>query len=177
MIKIMRVPFALLLCSSAMAQTYPSPVFNGVTIRLSPGALLGADAAGVVGAVTLSGAVYDSSTRTLTVPSYALPTATSSVLGGVRPDGTTIETSEAQIESKPTTTVATVTPIVQAVVVAETPEQEIARLRVAITRTNLATSVTIELGGKPVTKTLAEWIQRRGDKKKKVWNEKDQKFE
>ena len=41
--------------------------------------------------------------------------------------------------------------------------QEIAKLRVAISRTNLATSVTIELGGKSVTKTLAEWIQRRKD--------------
>jgi len=40
-----------------------------------------------------------------------------------------IDALKAQVESKPTTTVATVTPIVQAVVVAETPEQEIARLR------------------------------------------------
>lgn len=41
--------------------------------------------------------------------------------------------------------------------------QEIARLRVAIQKTNLATSVTIELGGKQVTKTIAEWIHRRKD--------------
>jgi hypothetical protein len=45
--------------------------------------------------------------------------------------------------------------------------QEIARLRVAIQRTNLATSVSIELGGKTITKTIAEWIHRRGDSKKK----------
>ena len=83
----------LLLAGTPAEAQYPSPVFNGVTIRLSPGALLGADAAGVVGAVTLSGATYDSSTRKLTIPSYALPTATSSVLGGVRPDGTTITNS------------------------------------------------------------------------------------
>lgn len=41
--------------------------------------------------------------------------------------------------------------------------QEIARLRVAIQRTNLATDVTIELGGKQVTKSIAEWIHRRRD--------------
>jgi hypothetical protein len=41
--------------------------------------------------------------------------------------------------------------------------QEIAKLRVAITRTNLNTQVTIELGGKLVTKCLSEWIQRRKD--------------
>lgn len=41
--------------------------------------------------------------------------------------------------------------------------REIAKLRVAIARTNLATSVTIELGGKQVTKTLSEWIHRRKD--------------
>jgi hypothetical protein len=45
--------------------------------------------------------------------------------------------------------------------------QEIARLRIAILRTNLATSVTIDLGGRQVTKTIAEWIHRRGDSKKK----------
>ena len=45
--------------------------------------------------------------------------------------------------------------------------QEIARLRVAIQRTNLATHVTIELGGRPVMKTIAEWIHRRGDAKKR----------
>ena len=31
----------------------------------------------------------------------------------------------------------------------------------AIARTNLATQVTIELGGKPVTKSITEWIWRR----------------
>ena len=33
----------------------------------------------------------------------------------------------------------------------------------AIQKTNLATDVTIELGGKQVTKTIAEWIHRRRD--------------
>ena len=84
MINIMRIMLLSLLCSSALAQTYPSPTFDGVTIRLSPGALLGADASGVVGAVTLSGAAYTASTRTLTVSSAALSPATSSVLGGVK---------------------------------------------------------------------------------------------
>jgi hypothetical protein len=41
--------------------------------------------------------------------------------------------------------------------------QEIGRLRVAISRTNLATMVKIELGGKQVEKSLTEWIQRRKD--------------
>ncbi len=41
--------------------------------------------------------------------------------------------------------------------------QEIARLRVAISRTNLATVVTIELSGRQVQKTIAEWIHRRKD--------------
>ncbi len=41
--------------------------------------------------------------------------------------------------------------------------QEIARLRVAITRTNLATPVTIELSGHQVTKSICEWIHRRKD--------------
>lgn len=41
--------------------------------------------------------------------------------------------------------------------------KEILRLRVAIQRTNLATSVSIEVGGKNVTKTIAEWIHRRRD--------------
>ncbi len=39
--------------------------------------------------------------------------------------------------------------------------QENIRLLTAIQRTNLATAATIELGGKPVTKTLAEWVWRR----------------
>lgn len=34
-------------------------------------------------------------------------------------------------------------------------------LQLAIQRTNLATEVTIELGGKQVTKTIAAWIHRR----------------
>jgi len=41
--------------------------------------------------------------------------------------------------------------------------KEILRLRVAIQRTNLATEVTIELDGKQVTKSIAEWIHRRRD--------------
>ena len=41
--------------------------------------------------------------------------------------------------------------------------QEILKLRVAIQRTNLATNVTIEIGGKQVTKSIAEWIHRRRD--------------
>ena len=41
--------------------------------------------------------------------------------------------------------------------------QEIGRLRVAIQRTNLATTVVIELDGKNVTKNIAEWIHRRKD--------------
>ena len=41
--------------------------------------------------------------------------------------------------------------------------KEILRLRVAIQRTNLATSVTITLGDKNVTKTISEWIHRRRD--------------
>lgn len=41
--------------------------------------------------------------------------------------------------------------------------KEILRLRLAIQRTNLATKVTIELGGNAVTKTITEWIHRRKD--------------
>lgn len=41
--------------------------------------------------------------------------------------------------------------------------KEILRLRVSIQKTNLATSVTIDLDGKQVTKTIAEWIHRRKD--------------
>ena len=41
--------------------------------------------------------------------------------------------------------------------------QEILKLRVAIQRTNIATSVTIEVGGKQVSKSIAEWIHRRRD--------------
>ena len=43
--------------------------------------------------------------------------------------------------------------------------QEVSRLRLAIQRTNVDTEVTIELGGKQVTKTIAEWIVRRGSPK------------
>lgn len=39
--------------------------------------------------------------------------------------------------------------------------QDNVRLLVAIQNTNLTTQVTIELGGKTVTKTIAEWIWRR----------------
>lgn len=41
--------------------------------------------------------------------------------------------------------------------------KEVLRLRVSIQRTNLATMVAIELGGKQVSKTIAEWIHRRRD--------------
>jgi hypothetical protein len=41
--------------------------------------------------------------------------------------------------------------------------KEMLSLRYAIQKTNLATSVTMELGGKSVTKSLAEWIHRRRD--------------
>ncbi len=39
--------------------------------------------------------------------------------------------------------------------------QDNVKLLCAIARTNLATNVTIELGGKQVTKTIAEWVWRR----------------
>ncbi len=41
--------------------------------------------------------------------------------------------------------------------------KEILRLRYAIQKTNITTQVTIELGGKQVTKSVAEWIHRRRD--------------
>jgi hypothetical protein len=41
--------------------------------------------------------------------------------------------------------------------------KEILSLRVAIQRTNLHTEVAIEIGGKHVTKSIAEWIHRRRD--------------
>lgn len=50
--------------------------------------------------------------------------------------------------------------------------QEILRLRVAIQRTNINTKVKVELGGKFVEKSIAEWIHRRRDLaelEKKVW--------
>jgi hypothetical protein len=50
--------------------------------------------------------------------------------------------------------------------------KEILRLRAAIQRTNLVTEVTVNLGGKDVTKTIAEWIHRRRDlasEEAKMW--------
>lgn len=41
--------------------------------------------------------------------------------------------------------------------------KEILRLRVAIQKTNLATNVSVELEGKQVSKSIAEWIHRRRD--------------
>lgn len=41
--------------------------------------------------------------------------------------------------------------------------KEILKLRVGIQRTNLATAVTIELDGKQVSKSIAEWVHRRRD--------------
>jgi len=41
--------------------------------------------------------------------------------------------------------------------------KEVLRLRVAIQRTNIVTNASVELGGKEVTKTIAEWIHRRRD--------------
>lgn len=41
--------------------------------------------------------------------------------------------------------------------------KEIERLRLAIQLTNLQTPVTIELGGKQITKPIAAWIHRRRD--------------
>jgi len=44
--------------------------------------------------------------------------------------------------------------------------KEIMRLRVAIQRTNMATQVTMDLGGKEVVKTIAEWVLRRRESAK-----------
>ena len=41
--------------------------------------------------------------------------------------------------------------------------KEILRLKIAIQKTNLETDVTIELAGKTITKSIAEWIHRRRD--------------
>ena len=41
--------------------------------------------------------------------------------------------------------------------------KEILRLRIAVQRTNLQTSVKIELGGVAVEKSISEWIHRRRD--------------
>jgi len=51
--------------------------------------------------------------------------------------------------------------------------KEILRLRIAIQRTNIETSVDIEIGGKTVTKSIAEWIHRRRDlagEELSMWN-------
>ncbi|MBE9572557.1 MAG: hypothetical protein IMF11_18180, partial [Proteobacteria bacterium] len=51
--------------------------------------------------------------------------------------------------------------------------KEILRLRIAIQQTNLVTRVTVELGGRIVTKTIAEWIHRRRDlaeEELSMWN-------
>jgi len=42
--------------------------------------------------------------------------------------------------------------------------KEVERLRLDIARTNLATLVTIEIGGKQITKPITAWIMRRGVK-------------
>ena len=50
--------------------------------------------------------------------------------------------------------------------------KEIARLKIAIQRTNLDTMVTIELGGVKVTKCIAEWVLRRrelAEKQREMW--------
>lgn len=50
---------------------------------------------------------------------------------------------------------------------------EISRLKVAISRTNLTTEVTIELQGKSITKSIAEWVLRRRElaaMELQVWN-------
>jgi hypothetical protein len=41
--------------------------------------------------------------------------------------------------------------------------KEILRLRLCIQRTNLETDVSIEIGGKSITKSIAGWIHRRRD--------------
>lgn len=51
--------------------------------------------------------------------------------------------------------------------------KEILSLRVAIQRTNITTPVTIEIDGKQVTKSIAEWIHRRRDLAKlemEIWS-------
>lgn len=52
--------------------------------------------------------------------------------------------------------------------------KEVLRLRIAIQRTNLETMVTITVGGKAVTKCIAEWIHRRRDlagEEYKAWSQ------
>jgi transcription initiation factor TFIIIB Brf1 subunit/transcription initiation factor TFIIB len=48
--------------------------------------------------------------------------------------------------------------------------KEILKLRTCINRTNLSTHVTIELGGKQVTKSITEWIYRRKELSAKCMN-------
>lgn len=51
--------------------------------------------------------------------------------------------------------------------------KEILALRIAIQQTNLATKVSVELGVKVITKTIAAWIHRRRDLAKEelmIWN-------
>lgn len=45
--------------------------------------------------------------------------------------------------------------------------KEVLSLRISIQKTNLETSVTMELDGKMVTKSIAEWVHRRRDLAKK----------
>lgn len=50
--------------------------------------------------------------------------------------------------------------------------KKILELRVSIQKTNVNTNVTIELDGKQITKSIAEWIHRRRDlaeSEKKIW--------
>jgi hypothetical protein len=52
--------------------------------------------------------------------------------------------------------------------------KEILRLKFCIMKTNIATKVDVELGGKIITKTIAEWIYRRKDLAKldlQCWNQ------
>lgn len=51
--------------------------------------------------------------------------------------------------------------------------KEILRLRIAIQKTNLETTVSIELNGKAVEKSIAEWIHRRRDlanSEREIWS-------
>lgn len=41
--------------------------------------------------------------------------------------------------------------------------KEVSKLRLAIQRTNIQTQVTIEIGGKQISKCISEWIYRRRD--------------
>ena len=51
--------------------------------------------------------------------------------------------------------------------------KEVLRLRIAIQKTNLIVGVSINIGDKIVTKTIAEWIHRRRDlaeRELQIWN-------